>query len=262
MLPQIVYFGIDVSKNSLDLYGKGKHRKFENHSDSIEDLIQWIQTNLNDGETPQVILEPTGGYEKCLITALARTAVSFSCPNPRRVREFARAQGKLAKTDKIDAAILALFGETFQPKCDSLNPETIDALRSLHRRLRQLINMNKMEKTHREHTDDPRLKKRLLAHMNQLEKEIQKVQQKMEQIIEQDSTLREKRQALENVKGVGSRTAIVLLTHMPELGALNRKAICSLAGLAPVTRESGQWRGRRTPGPGRHLVRKALYMAR
>jgi transposase len=254
-----IYIGIDVSKNHLDVSCQSRHFRVTSDPQGIHKLLEGISAMA--GENAHVILEPTGGYELHLLAALAAAGIAWSRPNPRRVREFARAKGMLAKTDKIDAKVLEQFGYFFEPEPDKLPEKSVARLQGMHRRLGQLIGMAVQEKTHLEHTDDETLRRRLQVHLRWLEREIKDLTTQMDQVIGQDKRLAEKRARLEATSGVGPQTARTLLACLPELGELGRKQISALAGLAPITRQSGQWKGRSTLGPGRETVRKALYMA-
>jgi len=256
---KITYIGVDVSKNNLDASFQNHHLKVTNDSTGFAKLLEWIpsQSEMNI----QVILEPTGGYELLFLAALIAADIVWSRPNPRRVRQFAYAKGLLAKTDKIDAKMLAQYGETFTPNADNLPDEAITELQNHHRRLKQLTAMIVQEKTHLEHTTEPKLRHRLRIHLNWLEREFKALMERIDQLITKNQLLEKKRKCLESTTGIGPQTALTLLAHLPELGTLGRKQISALAGLAPVTRESGQWKGHTSLGPGRVKVREALYMA-
>ncbi len=253
------YIGIDVSKNHLDVSSGKHHLKVASDPSGIVTILEMIGRIA--GENAHVILEPTGGYELQLLAALSEAGIPWSRPNPRRVRQFARAKGLLAKTDKIDAKVLEQFGEMFQPAEEKLPTEAIGKLQVMHRRLRQLIEMRAQEKTHAEHVGEAKLRRRLEVHLRWLDREIKALTVEMNALIKQDLELSEKCSRLESVSGIGNQTAITLLSCLPELGQLGRKQISALAGLAPITRESGSWKGKRTLGPGRERVREALYMA-
>lgn len=256
---KITYIGVDVSKNHLDASCQNRHLKVTNDSAGFAKLLEWMphQPEMNI----QVILEPTGGYELLFLAALIASEIAWSRPNPRRVRQFAYAKGLLAKTDKIDAKMLAQYGETFAPDVDSLPDEAVIELQKYHRRFKQLTAMSVQEKTHLEHTTEPKLRHRLRIHLNWLERELKALMEQINQLITDNELLDKKRKCLESTTGIGSQTAVTLLAHLPELGTLGRKQISALAGLAPVTRESGQWKGHTSLGPGRVIVREALYMA-
>lgn len=256
---KITYIGVDVSKNHLDASFQNCHLKVTNDSVGFAKLLEWMPSPSE--MNIQVILEPTGGYELLFLAALIAAEITWSRPNPRRVRQFAYAKGLLAKTDKIDAKTLAQYGETFAPKADSLPDKAVTELQNYHRRFKQLTAMSVQERTHLEHTTEPKLKHRLRIHLNWLERELKALMEQIDQLIAADPLIKKKRKCLESTTGVGPQTAITLLAHLPELGTLGRKQISALAGLAPVTRESGQWKGHTSLGPGRVKVREALYMA-
>lgn len=178
-----------------------------------------------------------------------------------RVRQYARALGIMAKTDKIDAFVLAKFGDQFSPKPQQLEPQNITKLQAIMTRRDQVVQMLVMEKTTLESTRDSYAKKEVKNSIRRFQRDIERLEKQALECIEEDKELSAKAEAMQEICGVGVQTARVLCAYLPELGEVNRREIASLAGLAPVTRESGKWKGRVTIGPGRVRVRKALYLA-
>ncbi len=259
MSEKIVYIGADLCKETIDLFipTRGTHQlpnTPEGHAKLIT-LLQQIEGHI------RLICEATGGYERELLIALAAAAVPCSLINPRQVRDFARAKGILAKTDKIDARVLSAYGEAIHPPSYQLPPEAV-------RRLRELVDLRRHLLL--EHQATANLKSTLLLHdakkihasiQKSLLKQIEKLDVLIAQTIASDPALRQKTQTLCSVKGVGITTAAALLASMPELGSLNRNQAAALAGLAPFNRDSGPLRGKRSIHGGRWQVRLSLYMA-
>jgi transposase len=255
-----VYVGIDVSKKTLDVFACGQSARFARDDSGLASLIYWIKEACHDHRI-QVIIEPTGGYELLVLEALSAHGIEWARTHPRRVRQYAKATGQEAKTDKIDARLLAQFGEQFTPKPQTLASDAQRELSALMTRYEQLKGMCTMEKTHAEHVTDPWLKKKLQSSIRRFEKEIELIVERAEKLLEQNPAMKAKRDCMTEVKGIGTVTALILLAKMPELGTLNRGEAASLAGLAPVTRQSGQWKGRSFLAHGRESATKALYMA-
>lgn len=252
------YIGMDVSKDSLDVYilPFNKHLQFKNNSTGFQKLIEKLQAF----PAACIVMEATGGYEKPAAQALARAELFVAVINPRQIRDFAKALGKLAKTDKIDAQIIALFAEKIQPQANVMHSETQQNLAELNARRRQLIDMITMEKNRLDKVST-KLKKSINRIIKALEKELKDIETSSQKLIASDSQLTQKCQLLQTLKGVGKVVAPGLLATLPELGTLNHKAITSLTGLAPFCRDSGTLRGKRTIWGGRASVRCLLYMA-
>jgi len=252
------YIGIDVSKHTLDVFvlSSKESIQFQNNLAGIRKLIKKI--------TPLpalfVAMEATGGYEKLVAQTLANNNISLAVVNPRQVRDFAKALGKLAKTDRIDAQVIATFAEKMQPRDTIMTNENQQKLAELHSRRRQLIDMIGMEKNRLDKAGST-AKKSIKHIIGLLEKELKKIDVALTKNIQSDEHTAEKNALLTTIKGVGVVVAAGILADLPELGTLEGKKIAALAGLAPINRDSGQMRGKRTIGGGRACVRRTLYMA-
>ncbi len=252
------HIGIDVSKAILDVYilPFKKYMQFKNDTKGIQKLTEKMKA------FPQasIVMEATGGYEKPIAQSLQKAGLSISVVNPRPIRDFAKALGKLAKTDRIDAEVIALFAEKMQPKANRQYSETQQKLAELNARRRQIIEMITMEKNRLDKASDE-LKKSIQRIIKALEKELQTVNEALEKYIQNDAEYAQKNTLLKSIKGVGSVVAAGIVADLPELGSVNAKQISALAGLAPYNRDSGTLRGKRTIWGGRAAVRNTLYMA-
>jgi transposase len=253
------YVGIDVSKDYWDvaLDGEDKTRRYTTTHKGLESLLAWLATLRNT----RVCLEATGGWERSLVDALHDHAMSFAVVNPRQIRDFARAMNQLAKTDAIDARVIARFAALMNPTPHEKLPENQEKLRSLRTRRNQVVDMLTQEKNRLATQHDPEIRQLIKRAIEWYKQQLQEIDQQIEQRIEADDSLRQKVALLTSVPGVAMATASALLTEMPELGKLNRREAARLAGLAPVNRDSGKMRGKRMIGGGRRTVRRALYMA-
>lgn len=251
------YIGIDVCKATLDVFilSSKKHLSFQNTRSGIAELIK----KCSSLTLPIFVLEATAGYEKHAAYTLMEQGFSVCVVNPKRVRDFAKANGKLAKTDQIDAKIIASFGETFEPKPQQMPSEQQQALSEHSRRRRQLIKIITMEKNHMEMASQT-TRKSIEKHLKVLEKELIDLQDKQEALIEADPELSRKRRLLQTIKGVGRVTAFGLLSELPELGSLTHRQITALVGLAPYNCDSGASRGQRRIWGGRANVRCTFCM--
>jgi transposase len=207
-----------------------------------------------------IVLEATGGYERQLAQALVRAELPVVVVNPRQVRDFAKATGQLAKTDSIDAGVLAHFGEAVRPQLRCLPDEVTLELRALTARRRQVIEMIGAE-TNRLAMTSKAVGKRIDAHIHWLEQELKRADQDLDRSIQQSPIWKENQELLLSTPSIGPVTSRTLIAELPELGTLDRKQISALAGLAPFNRDSGTLKGRRTIWGGRAPVRSALYMA-
>jgi transposase len=255
--PAVVYAGIDVAKASLQLHLQNRQSEFANSPAGLGQLLKQLQT------VPEVhvICEATGGYEQAMVKVLHAANIPVSIINPARVRAAARARGQRAKSDPIDAQGLSDYGQRYQPAPTSPTSATQDQLVALTQWLKQLVQGQAMAKTQAEHHQHPFVRRqhaKLLAH---LQSQIEAVEKQIEALLEQDAALQQRVNCLDNIEGVGPRTAWLVLAHMPELGQLNRRQVAALAGLAPWNRDSGTMKGMRCIGGGRPEVRVALYMA-
>jgi transposase len=253
-----VFIGVDVSKETLDVAVRptGEEMSFANTEDGVavmRDFIQSFSPRL-------IVLEATGGWEGVAVSALAAKGLPVVVVNPRHVRNFAKATGFLAKTDKIDARILARFAEAVKPEVRPLKGEEAQRLEAFLTRRRKLLQMLTAEKNRL--VLAPRwTKKDIQAHIAWLDKELAKVNKGLQNLIKKSPLWRERDEILQSAKGVGPTMSITLVSDLPELGTLNGKKIAALVGIAPLNRDSGKYRGRRVIWGGRSQVRVVLYMA-
>ena len=250
------FVGIDVAKAALEVFigSAGAAFSVANDEAGIRELLRQL--------TPPdfVILEATGGLETPVASALATSGIAVAIVNPRQVRDFARATGRLAKTDRLDAEVLARFGEAVRPEARPLANEQAQALEALVTRRRQLIEMLTAEKNRRARA--PKVLHRSIdEHIRWLEKRLSGLDAELAELIRDTPLWRERDELLRSVPGVGKVLSSTLLAQLPELGMLNRKQIAALAGLAPFNRDSGKLRGSRCIWGGRAQVRRVLYMA-
>ncbi|NEQ48327.1 MAG: IS110 family transposase [Leptolyngbya sp. SIOISBB] len=256
------WFGIDVSKDYLDVCDQTQqvHTRYRNTSDGITTLIKDLENRTDCA----VVCEASGGYETLIVTELTQSGLRISVVNPKQVRDFAKATGTLAKTDKIDAAIIARFGSVMQPKATDLASDTEQQLKDWVTRRQQLVEMLSAEKNRKQQlkrSGKSLLQEEVEAHLEWLQQRINQLDKKIQQCSDQLTQWREDKALLTSVKGIGPVISTSLLVYLPELGRLNSKQIAALAGLAPFNRDSGQYRGKRTTWGGRAQVRTLLYMA-
>lgn len=252
-----LFIGIDVSKDYLDVATSASQSwRIANEPAAIEALAEQLHA-----QSPRlVVLEATGRYEAACAAALVAAGVPVAVVNPRQVRDFARATGQLAKTDAIDAAVLALFAERVRPEPRPLPDAETEALQALLLRRRQLLQMLVAEKN-RALVASSVVKAGLAKHIRWLERELASVEDDLDSAIRTSPVWRAKEDLLRSVPGVGRVLATTLLAELPELGQLNRREIAALVGVAPLNRDSGMLRGRRSVWGGRSTMRTALYMA-
>jgi transposase len=253
------FVGIDVAKLTLDLcvLADQKTGTFDNDPKGRKQLLR----QLPKPGTCLVVLEATGGYQRMIVADLLEAGHIVSVVNPRQVRDFARALGILAKTDRIDAEVIARFGQQTNPRTLPKTHEKQDELKQLVTRRRQLIDLRTAESNRLEATTLKSIRKSLKQHVALLDKQIKSIEKEIADLLDADDTWNDKNQILRSVPGVGPITVASLIADLPELGLLNRNEIAALAGLAPYNRDSGAWRGRRSIWGGRAPVRKVLYMA-
>jgi transposase len=252
-----VYVGVDIAKATLQVHVQGRQAELKNAPAARAKLCQKLQAVAG----AHVVCEATGGYERDLVGALHKAKIPVSVVNPAQVRAAAQAQGQRAKTDRIDAAMLTDYGQRYQPEPTPQASQVQRQLVDLTQWLKQLIEAQATAKTHAEHHHDPFVRKQHQALMDCYQVQIQAVEDKLQALLKKDQVLQHRVEALDAIQGVGSRTALLILAHMPELGQLNRQQAAALAGLAPWTRESGTMKGVRCIGGGRPEVRLALYMS-
>jgi transposase len=255
---QLVYLGIDIAKSYLDAAIGKEKRRLPNDAKGHVHLINRIRQI--DG-TVQVICEPSGGYERAFVQALARAQVKVSLVQANRVRQFARASGILAKTDSIDTEVLCAFGEAMRPPTLSASNLEQEHLRELESQRRHLTHLLVMEQNRAARMSDRCVRRLNRTLINQIKKQIEQLDLLIRNHIEQSAELAAKAAKLTAISGVGARTAALLLAQMPELGQLNRRQVAALVGVAPFNRDSGRMRGKRTIYGARRFVRHGLYMA-
>lgn len=252
-----VYVGIDVSKDRLDTHvlPGGEAFAVARNGAGVAELV----ARLKALSPALIALEATGGFETIVAAGLAAAALPVVVVNPAQVRHYAQALGKRAKTDPIDALVIARFIEATRPAPRPLPDETTQLLADLVARRRQIVEMMAAE-GQRERRADKRLKKSIVRLRKALEKELAELDGEIDDQMRGTPAWAEKEDLLASVPGVGPVIARTLIAELPELGALGRKQIAALAGLAPFTRQSGQWRGKSFIGGGRKSVRSALFM--
>ena len=258
MTPTPVFVGLDVAKATLDvaLRPSGEQWQVPNDEAGVAVLVD----RLRPLGPALVVCEATGGFERAAIAMLAAAGLPVVVANPRQIRDFARATGQLAKTDQIDAAILALFAERVRPAPRALPTDAAQLLDALLTRRRQLLEMLVAEKNRLGFAPRP-LHKGIQQHIRWLERQLDDVTKDLADQIERSPVWRAKDDLLQSVPGVGAIVSAVLLAELPELGTLSHKQIATLAGVAPLARDSGTLRGKRMVWGGRAGVRTALYLA-
>jgi transposase len=255
---QQTYAGIDVAMGRLDvvLRPTGEYLRLEN---SEQGARRFAKRLSNEG-LELAVLEATGGLEQPAAAALALAGLPVAIVNPRQVRDFARAVGRLAKTDYIDAAVLAHFAEAVQPEPRPLADEQARELAAIVLRRRQILAMITAE-GNRARTAPKAVRRRIDSHLLWLKKELGRVNSELEQQVRKSPIWREKDDLLRSVPGVGPTLSATLLAELPELGSLDRRSLAALVGVAPLNRDSGTMRGIRTTWGGRSGIRATLHMA-
>ncbi len=260
MKQSVVYIGIDVAKAHLDVAWAGASRRFPNDQRGRAALVSWIKQSSNAGAV-QFICEASGGYEQALLESLEQNNLKATLVQAARVRQYARAAGILAKTDKIDAKVLAAFGAAMQPKPTQPHSAEQKRLRELEAQRRHLSRVLIAEENRLAQMSSAELRRLSRSLMSKIKKQIETIDARIVALITQDQALCAKAQKLTAISGVGARTAALLLAQMPELGQLNRRQAAALAGLAPFNHDSGSIRGKRAIFGGRRALRGGLYMA-
>ena len=258
MKQEETYVGIDVAKARVDIATRPGGDVWS--VDYDEQAVSELVSSLLAMEPTMVLLEATGGLEVPLVSALAAAALPVVVVNPRQVRDFARATGKLAKTDALDAQVLAHFAEAVRPSVRPLRDADTQELNFLTTRRSQLVTMLVSEKNRlgrASHSVRPRIQ----SHITWLEQELSDLENDLREALRRSPVWREKDDLLRSVPGVGEQLSLSLLAYLPELGTLNRKQIAALVGVAPFNRDSGPRRGKRSVWGGRSRVRATLYMA-
>lgn len=253
------FVGIDVSKTRLDIgldpSGPGWQVPYE------EPAIESLVARLQELQPALIVLEATGGMEVRIATSLASKALPVAVVNPRQVRDFAKATGRLAKTDSIDASVLAAFAKAIRPQIRPIKDEQTRALDDLVNRRRQLVGMRVQETLRLGTAATKPLRVSLQKHIEWLNRQIDDLDRDLTQRLRASDAWRAKDDLLRSIPGIGPVTTLTMLAKCPELGTLNRRQIAALAGVAPLANDSGKRRGKRSIWGGRGEVRMALYMA-
>jgi transposase len=254
-----LYVGIDVAKDSFEVASDpaGLKLSLPNDPAGRQQLLDFLQTRA----VALITLEATGGYERALVADLLQAGHRVVVANPRQVRDFARGMGQLAKTDSIDADMIARFGRIVQPQPRPKPTDQIVDLADMVTRRQQLSGLLTAESNRLPLTRHPKVRKSIQQVIRTLEKQIAALDEIIRDNIESDDGLQRKDQLLQSFKGVGPQTSAMLLSHLPELGRLNRQEIAALVGVAPWDIKSGKWAGKSRIWGGRQEVRSMLYMA-
>lgn len=252
------FVGIDVSKDTLDVHGlpTGSPSRFDNTAEGRAQLLSF----LPKAGTSLSVVEATGGYERGLVAEAVTAGHHIAVVNPRQVRDFAKAFNVLAKTDRIDASVIARFAETTRPEPVGYN-ERQEQLRELIVRRRQLIDHRTAEKNRCETARSSLVRNSVRKLIETINKDIARIDRAVVELVQSNNDWRDRYKRVSEVPGIGKQTAAVMLAELPELGHLNRQQVSSLVGVAPFNRDSGQFRGRRSIWGGRVGVRNVLYMA-
>lgn len=251
----VTYLGVDVAQNSVDVYAlsTGQHH-------TVKDPSELVRLAQQVGPC-RVVCEATGGYERRWIAPLLDAAIPVAVVNPKRIRDFAKGLGYLAKTDAIDARVIAEYARVADPRPMEKMPEKQAELQDLVNRRRQVLVMRTMESNRREQVATTTGRKSIDAILKALNKELERLDGLIAKLVEADDDWRDKLNMLTAVPGIGTVLGTTLVAEVPELGQLNRQEIAALIGLAPFNRDSGNQRGRRMICGGRSHVRNILYMA-
>ena len=253
------YAGVDVSKASLDI-ALSDVEQVPWREDNDEQGIERVVSRLKEIAPALVVVEATGRLEQPLVAALAVNELPVVVINPRQVRDFAKATGHLAKTDKIDARVLARFADSVRPEIRPLTDEQTTELSGMLTRRRQLVDMLTAERNRLKRAPKS-VHKDIQAHIHWLQRRLKQLNKDLNGQLRNSPVWREKDELLQSVPGVGPTTSLTLITELPELGTLNRKKIAALVGVAPLNSDSGAMKGRRIVWGGRGTVRSVLYMA-
>jgi len=253
-----IFVGIDVSKERLDIgiYPGDETRTFDNNEQGIAKLL----VLMSSVSPTLIVLESTGGLETLAVSSLCEKNLPVVVINPRQVRDFAKATGTLAKTDAIDAKIIARFAHSIRPEIRPLKDKNVQRLSALNARRRQIMTMLVAEKNRLKRAPKPN-KKNIKEHIDWLEKTLANIDDDIQKTIKKSPVWKANSDILQSFKGVGPVLSASLLGDLPELGCLNRKKIAALVGIAPLNCDSGKYRGKRRVWGGRSNVRRLLYMA-
>jgi transposase len=258
MSHDLVFVGLDIAKANIEIMVRPSGETWTASNDDVG--VAALLTRLRGLSPTLIVCETTGGYERAIVSALAAAAQPIVVANPRQVRDFARATGQLAKTDRLDAQILALFAERVRPIARPIPTATAQLLDALLTRRRQILEMLTAEKNRLGFAPRP-LHRGIQQHIRWLERQLDDVTTELATLIEQSPVWRARDNLLQSVPGVGLIVSSTLVGELPELGTLSRRQIAALVGVAPLARDSGQWRGKRCVWGGRASVRHVLFLA-
>jgi transposase len=253
-----ITIGIDVSKDHLDCYRlpDGASNRVANSTAGHKALTKWLLADLPE----RVVFEATGAYHRKLERSLAVAGIAYAKVNPRRARRFAEATGTLAKTDRVDAMMLARFGAVLDPAATITKSQTLETLAELVVARRALVKDTTATKNRQHTLSSTLLKAQARRRLKQFKSDITAIDAECRELVDADQQLRSRLDILISIKGLGEVTVMAMLAEMPELGTMDKRQVASLAGLAPVTRQSGKWRGKSYIKGGRRTLRQALYM--
>ena len=255
------FMGVDVSQHKLDVHLRPDNlqRRFDNTEEGVAELLAWVRPLGCE----RIVCESTGPYQKLLIAALLAERLPAVVANPRQVRDFAKGMGKLAKTDSIDAAVIAHFAELVPTTIRPLPSPELAELRELYDRRGQLVRMLAVEKNHRHAAahGSPKVRKNIDKHIDYLQTQIKALEGRMNHIVESSEAFKAQNEILQSITGIGPQVSRTLIAYLPELGQSTRQSITALVGLAPFNDDSGQHSGARHIRGGRSKVRIGLYQA-
>ena len=254
-----IVIGIDVSKAKLDV-ANGSHGTVETIDNDAASISNWIKKHITNQTLTLVVVEATGGYERRLVDGLQASGIAIAVVNPRRVREFAKGVGWDAKTDPIDAKVIAWYGEVVGPKPALAKTKAEKELTALVVRRRQLLKMVNMENNRLGQTPQS-VAKFIRESLKALKKQVKTLDKLIAEGVEKDAAAKPKVEIMQSVKGLGPVAISTFITELPELGQLSRGQIAKLVGVAPINHDSGQHQGKRKTIAGRSSVRRVLYMA-
>lgn len=250
--------GIDIAKQHVDLYDLDakQAKRWEQTPTGIQQCVAFCKN-----ATPQlVVMEATGGYEVTLAAALQAEGLPVAVVNPRRIRDFARAAGQIAKTDQLDAQIIARYGATLEPMPTERLDDNSRKMKALVARRQQLVQMYTAENNRAGLTTDKDIRKSITALLKTIQQQIDNMDEQIKDHIDRQPELKQNVETLKSIPGIGDTTASMLVAELPELGRYNRRQIAALVGVAPINRDSGLFRGKRMTGGGRKAIRSGLFM--
>jgi transposase len=251
------YVGVDISKAKFDAHCQGIDRTFEQNHDGYRDFIDWLDSSSED---VIVVCEASGGYENDLITALERQGIAYHIAHPNKVKGFIKARGCHAKTDSMDAKLIADYAQVMSLSSQPRSPRLVRLLQTLIKRREQVVKNQGMERNRLDKAP-AYLRSMMQRHIRFLDKELEKIERHLQRLIRYGETLHRRLEYLQSVPGIGPVTAYLLVAYLPELGQLTHKQLAALVGVAPYNRDSGCHQGKRFIQGGRAIVRRCLYMA-